>query len=179
MINRPGNNEFAPYYLKYVNSVPEGSITDTLSRQLEETVLLLKGVTEEQGQFRYASGKWTLKEVAGHLIDTERVMAYRLLCVARGESASLPGFDENKYVANASFHHQLMEQLVCHFAAVRQSTLLLLDSLDDEAWLRKGNANNFEVTVRALAYIIAGHERHHCRILKERYMNSDDFPILN
>lgn len=175
MINRPEKDEFAPYYLPYVNSVPEGDIFSTLTKQLEDTVLLLKNVTEEQGKFRYAPGKWSIKEVIGHMTDTERIMAYRLMCIARGETVSLPGFDESQYVANSSFNDQSFEQLLEHFSAVRKSTLVLMKSLNDDAWLRKGLANNTGVTVRGIAYIIAGHAMHHCQIIKERYLESKEF----
>ena len=176
MINRPEKDEFAPYYLPYVNSVPEGDIFSTLTKQLEDTVLLLKNVTEEQGKFRYAPGKWSIKEVIGHMTDTERIMAYRLMCIARGETVSLPGFDESQYVANSSFNDQSFEQLLEHFSAVRKSTIVLMKSLNDDAWLRKGLANNTGVTVRGIAYIIAGHAMHHCQIIKERYLESKEFP---
>jgi hypothetical protein len=110
------------------------------------------------------------------MTDTERIMAYRLMCTARGETVSLPGFDESQYVANASFNDQTFEQLLEHFSIVRESTLVLMKSLSDDAWLRKGLANNTDVTVRGIAYIIAGHALHHCRIIKERYLESEEFP---
>jgi hypothetical protein len=176
MINRPEKDEFAPYYLPYVNSVPEGDIISILTKQLEDTKLLLKEVTEEQGTFRYAPGKWSIKEVVGHMTDTERIMAYRLMSIARGETVSLPGFDESLYVANSSFNDQSFEQLLEHFSVVRESTLVLLQSLNADAWLRTGLANNTGVSVRGVAYIIAGHAMHHCKIIKERYLESKDFP---
>jgi hypothetical protein len=176
MVNRPEKDEFAPYYLPYVNSVPEGDILSILKQQLEDTIHLVKNVSDEQGQFCYAPGKWSLKEVVGHMTDTEQIMAYRLLCIARGETVSLPGFDENRYVAHASFNKQPIEQLLANLSVVRQSTILLLNSLDAESYIRKGLANKVEVTVRALAYIIAGHALHHCQIINERYIHSNDFP---
>lgn len=176
MINRPEKDEFASYYLPYVNSVPEGDIVSILTKQLEDTKLLLKDVSEEQGKFRYAHDKWSIKEVVGHMTDTERIMAYRLMSIARGETVSLPGFDESQYVANASFNDQSFEQLLEHFSAVRESTSVLMKSLNNEAWIRKGLANNTEVSVRGIAYIIAGHAIHHCQIIKERYLESQEFP---
>lgn len=176
MINRPEKEEYAPYYLPYVNAVPEGDIMAILTKQLEDTKHLLRNVTDEQGEFRYASGKWTIKEVVGHMIDTERIMAYRLLCIARGETVSLPGFDESLYVANSSFNGQSFEQLLEHFSVVRKSTLLLMNSINADAWLREGLANNTGMSARAVAFIIAGHAMHHCRIIKERYLESKDFP---
>lgn len=177
MLKRPANDEFAPYYLPYMKAVPEGDIISTLGQQLEDTKLLLKNVSEEQGLFRYGEGKWSIKEVIGHMTDTERVMAYRLLCIARGETVSLPGFDEKQYTAHATFNEQSMEELIDHFSIVRESTLALMKSFDDASWKRKGLANNTEVTVRGVAYIIAGHAIHHCQIIKERYLQSKDFPV--
>lgn len=176
MIKRPANDEFSSYYLPYVNSVPEGDIVSILGQQLEDTKLLLESVSEEQGQFRYGEGKWSIKEVIGHMTDTEQIMAYRLLCIARGETVSLPGFDEKQYVAHATFNDQSMEELINHFSIIRKSTLALMASFDDASWLRKGLANNTEVTVRGVAYIIAGHAMHHCQIIKARYLQSNDFP---
>lgn len=177
MFSRPEIDEFSPFYFTYVSLISDGNIVSILNNQLEDITLLLTNITEEQGQFRYAPEKWSLKEVIGHMIDTERIMAYRLLCISRGEKASLPGFDEKMYAVNASFHHQPVKQLQEHLKIVRESTVALLESLDAESWIRKGWANNSEVTVRALAYIIAGHAMHHFNIIKERYINSNDFPV--
>ncbi|TCJ05698.1 DinB family protein [Cytobacillus praedii] len=169
MQSRPKENEYAPYYSGYVGLVPDGDIVHILAEQVEETSQLLQGISEEQSLFRYASGKWSVKEVIGHVADTERIMAYRLLCIARGETVSLPGFDENPYVLNASFDRLPIKEHIENLRAVRQSTTQLLKGLDSKAWGRIGSANNVDVSVRALAYIIAGHERHHRRLLKERY----------
>lgn len=176
-MNRPENNEFASYYLPFVSAVPDGDIISVLNQQLENTRLMLKDITEEQGQFRYGTEKWSIKEVVGHMTDTERIMAYRLLCIARGEAVSLPGFDEKQYVENANFNEQSLEQLLDHFAKVRQTTTLLLESLSPDALVRRGLANNTEVTVRGVAYIIAGHAMHHSKIIQERYLESNDFPV--
>jgi hypothetical protein len=176
MENRPGESEYASYYSNYVSLVPTGDIEYILSEQISESISLIKNLFESQGQFRYASGKWSIKEVIGHLCDTERIMAYRLLCIARGEVGLLPGFDENEYVVNASFEKQTIPELLDHFVNVRQSTLYLLKSLSEDAWLRRGMANGLEVSVRAIAYIIAGHERHHRQIIIDRYFNSEAYP---
>lgn len=177
MFNRPEKEEFSPFYFAYVSLIPDGNIISILNKQIEDITLLLTNISEEQGQFRYAPEKWSLKEVIGHMIDTERIMAYRLLCISRGEQLSLPGFDEKMYVANASFHHHPIKQIQEHLSIVWESTVVLLESLDAEAWIRRGWANNSEVTVRALAYIIAGHTMHHFNIIKERYLNSNNFPV--
>jgi len=170
MKKRPETNEYNPYYLTYINLVGEGDIVDILSQQIKETVEQLKGLTEEQAHFRYAPDKWTIKEVIGHIADTERIMSYRLLSFARGEKATLPGFNEADYVHYAAFNHLTIEELLENLKAVRYSTIHLLNGLEEEAWLRRGNANGSDATVRAIAYIIAGHELHHRNIIQQRYL---------
>jgi hypothetical protein len=176
MRNRLNQNEYAPYYQPYVEMVPDGELIQILSEQREETMAFLKDITDTQGEFCYAEGKWSIKEVIGHMIDTERVMAYRLLAIARGDRVNLPGFDEDEYVQHASFMRLSIDELLQNFSIVRQSTVVLVKSLSDEDWLRWGSANDFEITVRALAVIIAGHELHHLTIIRERYMASDSYP---
>lgn len=177
MQNRPNPGEYDPFYTGYIELVPEGNIVQILSEQIRETIHMLNGLSEDQSQFSYESGKWTIKEVLGHMADTERIMAYRLLCIARGETISLPGFEENLYVQNAAFNEQSLQELLENLYVIRQSTTNLLKGLKEVAWVRKGNANHSEVTVRAIAYIIAGHEKHHRNILKDRYMDSKDYPL--
>lgn len=176
MYQKPQANEYPAYFSAYVHLVPDGELLELLNEQLKATVNAVNDVTERQSQFRYAPNKWTVKEVIGHMADTERIMGYRILCIARGETAPLPGFDDNLYVQNGSFNQLSMQELLDNFSTVRQSTIVLLKSLDAAAWLRKGNANGFEITVRAIASIIAGHELHHRQILLERYFNSSDYP---
>jgi len=170
MKKRPEINEYNPYYATYINLVAEGDIVHILNKQIKETVGLLKGLTEDQAHFRYAPDKWTVKEVIGHIADTERIMAYRLLSFARGEKAALPGYNDEGYVLHASFNRLSIAELLENLEAVRQSTIHLLKGLEEEAWLRKGNANGSDATVRALAYIIAGHELHHRNIIEKRYL---------
>jgi uncharacterized damage-inducible protein DinB len=170
MDNTPMNYEYAAYYKNYVKLVPAGNIIQILDQQIKDTISLLKGLDEKQSESRYAPGKWSIKEVIGHLTDTERIMSYRLLCIARGETVSLPGFDENAYVEEADFDKQSLEDLLNHFESVRKSTVYLLKSLNDVALTRKGVANQSEVTALALITIITGHELHHRNILKERYL---------
>lgn len=169
-MQRPESNEYQSYYVKYVESVPDGNILDILREQRNEVVALFRSITEEQSRYRYLPEKWSAKEVLGHMTDTERIMSYRLLCIARGESVSLPGFDENEYVRNADFGQRTLESMVDEYAAVRAATLALLAGVSKDASERQGSANNNTVSVRALAYIIAGHERHHVSIIKERYI---------
>ncbi|MDM5234868.1 DinB family protein [Bacillus cereus] len=175
MQKRPGTNEYNPYYSTYIKLIPDGDITYILEQQMKETNLLLKDISDGGGHFRYAPNKWSIKEVIGHIADTERIMAYRLLSIARGEKAELPGYNDDMYVLRAVFDKQSMQDLLTNLTVVRQSTVHLLKSLDEDAWLQRGIANNSEVTVRALANIIAGHELHHLQIIKERYLGSNAY----
>jgi uncharacterized damage-inducible protein DinB len=172
MDNMPATYEYAEYYRTYVKLVPEGDILHILNEQMKETVIMLSTLSQEQSEYRYAPGKWSVKEVVGHITDTERIMSYRLLAIARGETVSLPGYDENRYVEAADFDKQSLKDLLDHFACVRQSTIHLIKSLSEEALSRRGIANSSEVTVRALITIMAGHELHHRNILKERYLKA-------
>lgn len=175
MQKRPGTNEYNPYYSTYIKLVPDGDIIHILEQQMKETNLLLKDISDSEGHFRYAPNKWNIKEVIGHIADTERIMAYRLLSIARGETAELPGYNDDMYVLRAAFDKQSMQDLLENLTVVRQSTVHLLKSLDKDAWLQRGIANNSEVTVRALANIIAGHELHHRQIIKVRYFGANAF----
>lgn len=172
MIKRPEITEYNEYYEKYISLVSEGDIYQILDEQMKETISLLEDLTEEEGLVRYAPEKWSLKEVLGHIADTERVMGYRLLSIGRGGTAPLPGQEVNVFVSNASFNNQSMRDLLENLTVVRQSTLLLLKSLDEEALLRRGITNHLEVTARAIVYIIAGHELHHRQIIKDRYFKT-------
>ena len=170
MTERPSPEEFAPYYARYIDLVPEGDLVETLELQMSQTMALLAPVPEERAGFRYAEGKWSLAEVLGHINDTERIMACRALRIARGDRTPLPGFDQDPYVTTSPAGHMRIRALEEEFAAVRHATITLLEHLDEAAWLRRGTASDKEVSVRALAWIIAGHERHHTNILRERYL---------
>lgn len=176
MYNLLEKDEYAPYFSSYVKLVAEGNLTNILTKQLEETINLLQDISEEQAHFRYGPEKWSLKEVIGHMADTERVMGYRLLTIARSETTALPGFDENEFIQNASFNNQSVDELLQNLQAVRLSTIHLIKSLTTEDYIRRGVANNSETTVRALIVIIAGHELHHCNIIRERYFGDKAFP---
>lgn len=167
---RPEENEYAPYYGKYVSLVPDADVVETLERQIEDTLALLGGVGEERAAHRYEPGKWSIKEVVGHLIDAERIFAYRALAIARGEQKPLPGMDQDEYMAGANFDARTLADLAEEFAHVRRANVLMLRGLSADAWSRRGVASDNEVTVRAIAYIIAGHEAHHVRILRTRYL---------
>ena len=167
---RPAADEYAPYYERYVSLVAAGDVVETLERQAAETASLVGGLSEEQGGSRYEPGKWSVKELIGHLCDTERILSYRLLRVARNDRTPIEGFDQDPYVANSNAGGRTLRSLAEEFGHIRTATLALLRGLDSAAWSRVGVANENEVSARALAYIIAGHEAHHVGILKERYL---------
>ena len=169
-IARPASSEYAPYYERYVVLVPEGDIVSILERQLETTLQLLRGIDESQAGRRYAPGKWSIKELVGHLIDTERIFSYRALRFARNDKTPLTGFDQDAYVSNANFDDILMNDLAAEFEYLRRSDIRLFRGLREAAWSRRGTANDVEVSVRALAFIIAGHEAHHVQVLKTLYL---------
>lgn len=167
--DRPQANEYASFYNTYISLTGEAPILQTLQELKDSTLQYFISLPEDKGDYTYAEGKWTIKEVTGHLIDCERIFAYRALCISRGEKQLLPGFDQDTYVANANFNQCKLADLAREFETVRQSTLYLLKALTPEQWLLVGNANNHPISVRALAHIIAGHELHHLQILKQRY----------
>jgi hypothetical protein len=166
---RPAATEYASFYEKYVALVPGNDIVSILDAQRLQMTQLFAARSERDGNFRYAADKWTVKEVVGHITDTERIFAYRALRFARADQTALSGFEQGDYVLAGAFGDRTLADLVEEFALVRIATSALFHSLGDEAWLRRGIANKNEVTVRALAFIIAGHELHHRELLKERY----------
>jgi hypothetical protein len=166
---RPAADEYAPFYGTYVGAVPDGDITRTLAAQGEAMLTRLASLTEDEAGAAYASGKWTVKEVVCHITDTERIFAYRMLRIARGDTTPLASFDENVYAAACGANDRPLETLLGEFAAVRGATLALLRWLPDAAWTNRGTASGKEVTVRGLAWITAGHALHHERVLQERY----------
>ena len=168
--SRPQPGEYAPYYERYISLIQSSDILATLDEQRRETLLLLSGRTEEEGNHRYADDKWSVKEVLGHVNDTERVFAYRALRISRNDPTNIEGFEQDDYVRFGPFAKRTLEDLVEDYIAVRRATLTLFRNLYEDAWMRRGVANRNEVTVRALAYIIAGHEVHHRRILQEKYL---------
>ncbi|REE55406.1 DinB family protein [Paenibacillus taihuensis] len=171
MFNRPSQDEYGGHFGTYINLVQEGNLLDLLAENRTTTTALFSSLSEEQALHRYAPGKWSLKEVLGHITDTERIMSYRLLRIARGDKTPLPGFDENEFVAGASFDDNSISELLEQYEAVRASTIALLKGLTPEAYLRRGIASNTEISARALAHVITGHEMHHINIVRERYLN--------
>lgn len=167
-IPRPQAGEHSPYYSKYIDQVPDGDLVSMLREQLMDTVALLRNVGD-RADYAYAPGKWTVKEVIGHLSDTERVMSYRAMCIARNDKTNLPSFDENAFVANANFGRRTLGDLLEELQVVRAATIHLGKHLDSEELARRGTASGNEISARALFYIIAGHERHHVALLREKY----------
>jgi uncharacterized damage-inducible protein DinB len=168
--NRPQKGDYALYYEKYIALVPSGDFLDILDQQHRELTRLLSPLTDQQAEFRYAPGKWSVKEVLGHINDAERIFSYRLLRIARGDQTPLPGFEQNPYIEAGNFSARTLDDLLREFSAIREATVALIRSLDDAAWVRRGVASQKEVTVTAIAFVIAGHERHHRIILEERYL---------
>ena len=171
VIVRPEPSEYAPYYDRYISLVPGEDILSALDSQRRQTMVLLCGRDDADGDFRYAPGKWTAKQVLGHLCDTERIFAYRALRIARGDQTPIEGYEQDDYVRNGPFEQVPLPEMIEDYIGVRRATLTLFRNLDEPAWSRRGIANKNEVTVRALAYIIAGHELHHRRILEEKYFS--------
>lgn len=165
----PEVGEYAPYYERYLRRVPPGDVLAHLRRQGAETVRLIASLDDARALHRYEPGKWSVKEVVGHLCDGERVFAYRALRFARADETPLAGFEENDYVPAGNFDRRPLSSLIDELAAVRAASLALFSSLDEAAWLRQGTAADNRVSVRALASIILGHELHHLAILRERY----------
>ena len=171
-IAAPDASEYAPYFGRYISLVSGPDVVAALEDQPRETVGLLSMLSEEQGNFRYEAGKWSIKEMLGHVIDTERIFAYRGLRIARGDQTPLATFEQDDYVRAANFDGCRLADLIDEFVCVRRSSVLLFRQLRPEAWTRRGTASNNPVSVRAVAYIIAGHELHHRRVLQEKYLSA-------
>jgi uncharacterized damage-inducible protein DinB len=167
---RPQSNDYAPYYGKYVMLVPEGDFLEILETQLRQMEQLLEPLTDAQADFRYAPGKWSIKDTLGHINDAERIFAYRILRIARGDHAPLPGFEQDDYVKVSNAASRKLSDLLEEFTAVRRASIALIRSLDDASWLRRGTASGNEVSVLAIAFIIAGHALHHRAIFEEKYL---------
>jgi hypothetical protein len=160
---RPGTDEYVPYYDTYIRLVPDGDLLALLDRQIDETAALLSTFTPEQAAWRPGPGEWNAIEIVGHLSDSERIFAFRAFWFARDGGASLPGMDQNAFMAAVDFASRSLADVVAEFVAVRRASMALLRSLDTAAWARGGVADGNPISVRALAYIIAGHELHHAK----------------
>ena len=170
-IPRPGADEHISYYGTYISQVPDGDLISMLRDQVVDTVKLLQNLSPSQADYAYAPGKWTVKQVIGHIVDAERIFVYRALRIARHDNTNLPGFDENAFVDNANFQNRTLEDLLEELQVVRAATIAFIKNLDPSDFERRGTANNNPISVRALVYIVAGHERHHTKLLRERYLS--------
>jgi hypothetical protein len=166
----PSSTEYAHFYAGYVSLTPKGNIIHTLSEQMHELYTLINTVPGDIAIFAYQDGKWTLKEVIGHMIETERMFSFRAMAISRGDSAPLPGMDQDEYMEGNNYNSRTLADLSNEYLAVRVSTLHLLKTMTKEMIDRQGNASGTNVTVRALAFIIAGHERHHVNVVREKYL---------
>jgi uncharacterized damage-inducible protein DinB len=167
---RPDPSECAPYYRQYVELVPEGNIIDILETQLADTLLMLGDLPESRAGFRYEEGKWSLKEVLGHLVDSERIFAARALSFSRGETQPLPGFEQDDYVARGEFDARPLKSILGEYESLRLANLAFFQSFNDAMLLRAGTANGTPFTVRSVLFVLAGHELHHLKVIRERYL---------
>lgn len=167
---RPLEGEYIPYQLNYINRVPDGDLIEILKSTMNDTEDFLLSIPADKLEYRYAKGKWNIKQVVQHLIDTERIMTYRALTFARNDKTELPGFEENDYAAEANTDERKIEDLITEYKAVRHASILLFSSMNDALLNRTGIANRGQVKVKTYAYIIAGHELHHEAIIRERYL---------
>ncbi|MED3561319.1 DinB family protein [Bacillus xiapuensis] len=170
MLQRPNESEYPAYYQPYIQLVPEGNLLQVLKDELQKTITLFEGISEEDSYFRYDENKWSIKEVLCHMADTERIMSYRLLRVGRGDETPLAGFNENDYVNGSQIERLPLKNILDDFLATRNATISLIQNMPETAWENKGVANDTPITTRSIAYIIAGHAIHHKKIITERYL---------
>ncbi|OIK16261.1 damage-inducible protein DinB [Bacillus sp. MUM 116] len=170
MLQRPNESEYPAYYQPYIQLVPEGNLLQVLKDELQKTITLFEGISEEDSYFRYDEKKWSIKEVLCHMADTERIMSYRLLRVGRGDETPLAGFNENDYVNGSQIERLPLKNILEDFLATRNATISLIQNMPETAWENKGFANDTPITTRAIAYIIAGHAIHHKKLITERYL---------
>ena len=164
---RPDNTEYTPWFANYIATIDGPDVIGSLARQRDELMALLTGL---EGSFSYAPGKWTVTELLGHVTDAERIFGFRVLSVARGEKAVLPTFEQDDYMATAGFASRSLADVIAEFAAVRDASIRLLRGLPEDAWMRRGQVGEYSVTTRGLAFVLAGHENHHTRILRDKYV---------
>lgn len=170
MIDRPKSSEYAPFYSGYIDAVPVGNIFQTLEFQLDETLSLFQNITEDQSMLKYSEDKWTIKEVLGHIVDSEWIFSNRALRFSRSDQAELPGFDQDEYIYNANFNKLSIKSILDQFYHLRKANLLLFKSFSKDQTLNIGIANKNIISVRAIIYITSGHQKHHIDVLKERYL---------
>jgi uncharacterized damage-inducible protein DinB len=170
MINKPQPDEYTEYQNRYVKLVPKGPVLEILDYLRDSTYNFFSRMNAEQADYAYAEGKWTLKQVLGHMIDTEKVFSYRAFCFSRGEEQVLPAFDQDQYVENSSYETRTIQDLAAEFKAVRQASIYLYNSLTQQQQLRTGRVSDYQISVRALVYLTIGHEVYHLNLVKERYI---------
>ena len=171
---RPEASEYAEYYARYIDLVPDGEVLETLQHQLGDTLALLQGVSEERETYRYAEGKWSLREVVGHLIDAERMFAYRALTFARSANAELPGMDQDEWAAASEAGRRALHELCAEWAALRRANIHMFASMDEATGKRAGIASGFSFTVRSFPWIIAGHELWHRQLIASDYLGEGE-----
>jgi len=169
----PASYEYpnAPYFAEYLSFEKEENLFEVLKNQSKEIIDLYDNLPKGQAEFAYAAGKWSLKGLLGHMVDTERIFSYRVLALSRGEKTALPGFDENEYQAASEYETQEAMDILAQYKATRVASLVLLNSFSSKQWNQMGQANGKSISARALAWMIAGHEKHHLKIIKERYLS--------
>ncbi|WP_141434423.1 DinB family protein [Bacillus sp. 03113] len=167
---KPLNNEYPSMYHPYITLVPEGNLISLLTKQSEQLSEMLLDVPEEKWTYRYAADKWSLKEVIGHILDNEIIMNYRLFRISRGDTTSLPGYEQDDYIKASNYHTYKPSELIDDYKTIRCSTLATIRGVNEDAWIKQGYIDNNVISARALGYIIAGHELHHVKVIKEKYL---------
>jgi hypothetical protein len=170
-MNRPEKNEYNEYYETYVSLVPETDVVRVLEDQQAELADIFEKIAEEKSLYAYAEGKWTIKELLGHLTDGERIFAYRALRISRADQTPIEGFEQDGYIENSNFNQTDLSVLLAEFLYTRRANVIFFQNLPENAWTRTGTASDSPVSVRAIAYVMAGHVRHHIKILRERYLS--------
>lgn len=170
-VGPPSDDEYFAYYSGYISLVTGGDLLQTLHLRFKEAESFYASVDAEKSLFRYAEGKWSIREVLGHIIDTERIMSYRALSFARGDANALPGMDQDEFMQHSNFDERDWNGMIDEFTSLRRANILMFENLPDDAWDRRGVASDHEISVRALGYIVAGHEIHHSTVVAERYLN--------
>ena len=169
-MNRPETSEYAPYYERYISLVADSDIVDVLGSQPTRLQDMLTAMPDEKGEFRYAEGKWSIKELLGHIIDGERMFAYRAFRISRGDETPIEGFEQDGYIEHAHSNDRSFADIFDELSLLRRANLIFIKNLSDAGWLRVGTASDAKVSTRALVYIMAGHVEHHLAILKDRYL---------
>src|ERR1044072_9677475 len=166
---RPSSDEYAPYHAGYVSLVPDGNVLDLLRSQIDELAAIAARVPQERETFAYEAGKWSVRQVFGHICDAERIFAYCALCISRGETARLPGFDEKDYADRSTHASRPLRDLIEELLLARRANVLMFEGFDDAAWHQRGVASEQPVSVNGIAWVMAGHVRHHLNVLRDRY----------